>query len=300
MATAAYLRRILGVGIFAAAQAIAIAISIIIAIVVQAQAQAQPDASAEPQLKLKINVYDGPTDCAISRKTKVGDRLGIHYIGTIDASSQTGEPGTKFDSSRDRGIYAYLDITLGMGDLIEGWDVGLLGLCEGAKAILVVPPSMGYGDQGAGGIIPGGATLRFDIEIVYANGPLPVPNLFDELDADGDGLLTPGEILVHFRKEGPDAALPPDLMEKEDTNRDGVVSREEFGGPKMPYEMCLEMLHRNVHDEEEYAHAHTTMELAVQWICQRPRGLEDGDNGIDTEKDHTNDNDNNDNSDGEL
>ena len=215
------------------------------------------------QAELKVEVYEGPTVC--DGAVKVGDRIGIHYVGTIDGSSETGEPGSKFDSSRDRN--SVLHVTVGVGDLLDGWDKGLIGLCNGAKAILVVPPEMAYGEAGVGDIITGGATLRFDVEILSVSGPAPTPDLFEELDVDKDGVLTPDEIHAHFKKEGPDAEMPPNLIENEDANRDGVVSREEFGGPKMPWEMCLQMLHRA-------SDSVTTDALAIQWICQRPRDLE--------------------------
>jgi len=67
-----------------------------------------------------------------------------HYTGTIDQSSATGEKGSKFDSSRDRG--ATFDVQIGIGQVIKGWDEGIVGLCKGAKANLIIPPEMGYGD----------------------------------------------------------------------------------------------------------------------------------------------------------
>ena len=92
----------------------------------------------------------------------------MHYTGTIDQSSEKGEKGKKFDSSRDRG--ATFDVQIGRGRVIQGWDKGLVGLCKGAKATLVIPPDMGYGDRGAGADIPGGATLNFDVEVVDIPG----------------------------------------------------------------------------------------------------------------------------------
>lgn len=209
--------------------------------------------------ELKVNVYDGPTRCDETHKVRVADQIGMHYIGTIDDSSKTGEPGSQFDSSRDRD--SVLEVTIGVGDLIEGWDEGLIGLCEGAKAILVVPPALGYGASGAGDIIPGDATLKFDVEVVSVTSPPSRPNLFIELDVDQDGVLTPEEIHVHFRRGDSNAEMPPDLMEKEDQNKDGVVSREEFGAPRMTRDMCMEMLYRNKEPN--------TLGLAVRWLCQR-------------------------------
>ena len=227
--------------------------------------------SAAARAELKVDVYEGPTVCNEADTVKVGDRVAIHYVGSIAATSATGTPGAQFDSSRTRD--AVLEATVGFGDLIAGWDQGLIGLCAGAKATLVIPPDLAYGDRGAGGgAIPGGATLAFDVEVVAVRGPAPVPDLFAALDVDGDGLLTTDEIRAHFRKSGDAESLPPHLMENEDTDRDGVISREEFGGPRMPWDMCLELLHTN-------SEAVTTDALSVQWVCQRPRDPDGGRDG---------------------
>mmetsp|Transcript_45366 Transcript_45366/g.105945 ORF Transcript_45366/g.105945 Transcript_45366/m.105945 type:complete len:236 (-) Transcript_45366:46-753(-) len=213
---------------------------------------------AAASTELKVHVYEGPKECDAADTIKVGDKLGMHYTGTIDDSSKAGTPGKQFDSSSGRGVF---ERTIGVGDLIQGWDTGLLGLCKGAKAILVIPPEMGYGTNGAGDVVPGGATLKFDVEVVSVSAPPPQPNLFEELDTDLDGVLTPQEILVHFRRGDPNAMMPQELMEKEDKNKNGVVSLEEFGGPRMPWPWCLEMLYRNSEP--------TTLGLAVRWLCQR-------------------------------
>jgi len=180
--------------------------------------------------ELKVTQYAGPTECEDTDKVKVGDQLGMHYTGTIDASSKTGTPGKQFDSSRGRGVF---DTKIGVGQVIKGWDDGLIGLCKGAKATLVIPPDMGYGSSGAGADIPGGATLNFDVEVMTVSEPPPEPNLFAELDVDGDGKLTKKEVLAHFLKTDEDAKeLPPGLWESEDKDEDGVISWEEFSGPK--------------------------------------------------------------------
>ena len=67
-----------------------------------------------------------------------GAKLKMHYTGTVTAT------GDKFDSSRDRG--ATFDVQIGIGQVIKGWDEGIVGLCKGAKANLIIPPEMGYGD----------------------------------------------------------------------------------------------------------------------------------------------------------
>ena len=177
-----------------------------------------------------MNVYEGPKECLDEEKAKAGQFLQMHYTGTIDQTSATGEKGKKFDSSRDRG--KTFDFKLGGGQVIQGWDKGLVGLCKGAKATLIIPPEMGYGDRGAGADIPGGATLNFDVEVIGMSeqGP-PEPNLFQELDTDKDGRLTQEEVQAFFQQQGK-TELPDGLWANEDKDKDGFISWEEFGGPK--------------------------------------------------------------------
>ena len=87
-------------------------------------------------------------DC--TRKTQDGDKITVNYRGTLESD------GSQFDSSYDRGTP--FKFTLGKGQVISGWDQGLLDMCIGEGRKLTIPPSMGYGIDGAGPI-PGGATL---------------------------------------------------------------------------------------------------------------------------------------------
>jgi peptidylprolyl isomerase len=104
-----------------------------------------------------LDVVIGP-----GREAKEGDIVAAHYSGTLDN-------GTKFDSSYDRGEpYAFI---LGAGQVIKGWDFGLVGMKVGGKRKLIIPPSLGYGDRGAGGAIGPGATLHFDIELMAVETP---------------------------------------------------------------------------------------------------------------------------------
>jgi len=179
---------------------------------------------------MKVDVYEGPKECSDDEKVTQGKFLSMHYTGTIDESSAAGEKGKTFDSSRDRGVT--FDFQVGTGQVIPGWDKGLMNLCKGAKAILTIPPEMAYGDQGAGGDIPGGATLKFDVEVVDISdtGP-PAPNIFKEIDLDSDGKLTKEEVTAFFLKEHK-APIPEGLWEAEDKDADGVISWAEFGGAK--------------------------------------------------------------------
>jgi len=188
--------------------------------------------SSTASYKLKVEVYDGPTECDEKNKVSKGNNLSMHYTGTIDESSATGEKGKEFDSSRARG--QTFDFTIGTGQVIHGWDVGIFGLCVGAKAKLVIPPDMGYGASGAGADIPGGATLHFDVEVMSINDTPPQkeePNLFQEIDTDADGKISKDEVGVYFKAQG-QGEMPAGLWEKEDADGNGHISWEEFGGPK--------------------------------------------------------------------
>ena len=109
-----------------------------------------------------------PLAAGCDHPAAAGDEMTMNYKGTIDASSATGQKGSQFDSSYDRG--EPFTFTLGQGQVIAGWDEGLIGVCPGVEKVLVIPPEKGYGEQGAGGDIPGGATLNFEVKVEKVNG----------------------------------------------------------------------------------------------------------------------------------
>jgi len=189
-------------------------------------------AFATSTLSVKVDVYDGPKECEDSEKVKNGQQLTMEYTGSIDQSSETGEKGKQFDTSRGREPFAF---QIGQGRVIPGWDNGLLGLCKGAKATLLIPPEEGYGASGAGDAIPGGATLLFDVEVIDMSDDVPAapeqPNIFNLIDKNGDRKLDEEELMAFFKEQGRDS-IPDGLFEKEDLDKDGVISWEEFSGPK--------------------------------------------------------------------
>lgn len=97
-----------------------------------------------------IKVGDG-------KEAKSGDIVVMHYSGTLTN-------GTKFDSSYDRN--EPFETRIGVGQVIQGWDMGVPGMKVGGKRKLTIPSSLGYGERGAGAVIPPNATLIFEVELL--------------------------------------------------------------------------------------------------------------------------------------
>jgi FKBP-type peptidyl-prolyl cis-trans isomerase len=93
-----------------------------------------------------------------------GHTVSVHYTGWLYDPSRGDHKGTKFDSSRDRN--EPFSFSLGAGQVIRGWDEGVAGMKVGGQRTLTIPPDMGYGSRGAGGVIPPNATLLFDVELL--------------------------------------------------------------------------------------------------------------------------------------
>ena len=95
-------------------------------------------------------------ECGDGDVAETGDTVAVHYTGTL-------EDGTEFDSSKDGDPFSF---TIGAGGVIEGWEQGVPGMRVGGVRELTIAPELAYGESGAGGVIPPGATLTFEIELI--------------------------------------------------------------------------------------------------------------------------------------
>ncbi len=103
------------------------------------------------------------------RAAEAGDYVEVHYTGWLHDPEVDGNRGAKFDSSVDRGETFHF--TLGARQVIQGWDQGVAGMLLGETRELTIAPEMGYGDRGAGNVIPPGATLVFEVELKGLEAP---------------------------------------------------------------------------------------------------------------------------------
>ncbi|XP_033329674.1 peptidyl-prolyl cis-trans isomerase Fkb14 isoform X1 [Megalopta genalis] len=198
----------------------------------------------QSQPGLKVEKLYVPEVC--DAKSKIGDQLTMHYTGTL-------LDGTKFDSSLDRD--QPFTFQLGVGQVIKGWDQGLVDMCVGEKRKLTIPPELGYGEKGAGNVIPGGATLLFEVELINISDTPPSANVFKEIDSDRDNQLSREEVRAmvseYLRKQMIEAdqgsagdndqvkkiladhdKLVEEIFQHEDKDKNGFISHDEFTGPK--------------------------------------------------------------------
>ncbi|KAH3910883.1 peptidylprolyl isomerase [Parastagonospora nodorum] len=118
--------------------------------------RSEDEGGQDVHLKTEVVV---PVEC--NRKTVAGDQISVHYRGTLESD------GSEFDASYNRG--QPLDFTVGQGQVIKGWDQGLLDMCPGEKRKLTIQPDWAYGSRGAGPI-PANSVLIFETELVSIAG----------------------------------------------------------------------------------------------------------------------------------
>ncbi len=139
--------------------------------------------SSESELKITIN-QEGSGD-----RADIGMSVSVHYTGML-------EDGTVFDSSIPRG--QPFNFTLGAGQVIKGWDLGVEGMKVGEKRNLVIPPHLGYGVRGAGATIPPNATLIFDVELLEVTLPITLGELTPQQFIDA---RENGGVVIDIRRE---------------------------------------------------------------------------------------------------
>ncbi|XP_019632329.1 PREDICTED: peptidyl-prolyl cis-trans isomerase FKBP9-like [Branchiostoma belcheri] len=220
---------------------------VLMAAILAAVVQVLAGLSAE---EVQVEVTFTPERCTF--KSEEGFFLRYHYNGTFP-------DGKKFDSSHDRGNT--FDFTLGKGEVIKGMDQALRGMCAGEKRKITIPPHLAYGDAGVEGVIPSGATLVFEVEMVEVRDPSEdVPNVlfwwvgetptdaFGDMDANKDKIVTKDEFSTYcyeqvktgsgnFLAGRREADLIEDMFHFQDQDADGVISFAEFSGPKQHDEL---------------------------------------------------------------
>ncbi|MET0279283.1 MAG: FKBP-type peptidyl-prolyl cis-trans isomerase [Pseudorhodoplanes sp.] len=119
------------------------------------------DASAQAPVTTASGLQMIDTQPGTGAQPKAGQTAVVHYTGFL---FDKGNKGKKFDSSVDRG--SPFEFPIGAGRVIKGWDEGVATMKVGGKRTLIIPPALGYGASGAGGVIPPNATLIFDVELL--------------------------------------------------------------------------------------------------------------------------------------
>jgi FKBP-type peptidyl-prolyl cis-trans isomerase len=119
------------------------------------------DAATNQVIEMPNGLKYTDTKTGDGAAARAGNKVSVHYTGWL---YNNGTKGAKFDSSVDRG--QPFQFTLGAHQVIAGWDEGVAGMKVGGKRTLIIPPELGYGARGAGGVIPANATLMFDVELL--------------------------------------------------------------------------------------------------------------------------------------
>jgi len=119
------------------------------------------EATAQAPVTTSSGLQMIDTQAGTGAQPKAGQTAVVHYTGYL---FDKGAKGKKFDSSVDRG--QPFEFPVGAGRVIKGWDEGVASMKVGGKRTLIIPPALGYGERGAGGVIPPNATLIFDVELL--------------------------------------------------------------------------------------------------------------------------------------
>jgi len=123
-----------------------------------------PDVKTNMEVSKMVDMIKTDVVVGEGAEAAAGMNVSVHYTGWLYDAAAPDHKGEKFDSSRDRGMP--FDFPLGAGRVIKGWDQGVAGMKVGGQRTLTIPPELGYGSRGAGGVIPPNATLVFDVELL--------------------------------------------------------------------------------------------------------------------------------------
>ena len=134
-------------------------------VALSAAAACGSSSSTTPTTTSTVNVPFSSTDLTVGTgaTAAVGNHVTVNYTGWLYDSTKTDNKGAQFDTSIGRGPFPF---TLGAGQVIAGWDQGVVGMKVGGSRRLIIPPSLGYGATGVAGTIPPNATLVFDITLL--------------------------------------------------------------------------------------------------------------------------------------
>ena len=146
-----------------------------------------------------------------------GQPVTVHYTGWLHDPTAPHGRGKKFDSSKDHG--APFEFQLGAGGVIRGWDEGVQGMKAGGTRVLTIPPELGYGAQGAGGVIPPNATLVFEVELLAEPERVPM-QMTDVVHGSGAEAVSGARVSVHYTGWLHDPAAPEGRGKKFDSSKD--------------------------------------------------------------------------------
>ena len=188
---------------------------------------------------VQVVVYSGPNECSNNDGGKLNKIIpdsivGLHFTVTIDPTSIGSKSllGKVIESSKSSSGMGGIapSFPVGQGKVISGLDVGLLGLCRGSSAYIIVPPHLGYGKLGKPNVgVEPDTTLRYDVEILDIQPP--ILNDFRKIDTNHDWLISVEEARMYFDALGQAINLDG-LWKEEDIDHDGYISWMEFTGPK--------------------------------------------------------------------
>ncbi|XP_040057862.1 peptidyl-prolyl cis-trans isomerase FKBP7 [Gasterosteus aculeatus] len=185
--------------------------------------------TAELDAEIKVEVLFRPEQC--TPKSKRGDMINVHYDGFL------AKDGSQFYCSRsDKNGHAQWYV-LGIGQVIEGLDKGMVDMCPGEKRKITVPPGLAFGSAGKAPVPPN-ATVVFEVELYsISRGPRSV-EAFREMDVDGDRSLSKAEVKAYFKQDFEKSGKPrdesfyeklmTDVFRKSDHNHDGLISAKEY------------------------------------------------------------------------